>query len=311
LSTSTVLADDSSESLAPRRMAAAASGISLQSNNSDLSNTFLAATPHESLGGYFIDSSEKVLRSFNTWSFKREQPSDQNLMRQFIGEAIAREAPVPFVLYWGKGPRCGIADPDVQCLDYLARLGERVRAVHTPGAALTLIFTDTHAALNGHEATCIQRYFSAIAAEALRRRFEAVWLAELVARAQPATLREASQERICEETIRSLSISALKWFRGEGTPEEGAQKYYRANMIERKVVEQAFSRSVFITFNSSKLRNLFPTRLPVFYMYSLRRGVSVKPWFLPRGHTAQIPCHCVDSAATANPPESVPGGTTR
>ena len=39
--------------------------------------------------------------------------------------------------------------------------------------------------------------------------------------------------------------------------------------------------SIFITFNGSEFRCLFPERLPIFYMYSLRRGVSVKPWFLP------------------------------
>ena len=26
---------------------------------------------------------------------------------------------------------------------------------------------------------------------------------------------------------------------------------------------------------------LFPDTMPIFYMYSLKRGVAVKPWFLP------------------------------
>ena len=39
--------------------------------------------------------------------------------------------------------------------------------------------------------------------------------------------------------------------------------------------------------NGSELRSLFPERLPVFYMYSLRRGTCVKPWFLP---AQAIPC---------------------
>src|SRR5258708_39909523 len=53
----------------------------------------------------------KVLRSFDTWAFKREQPADPHLMLQFISEAIALDAPVPFVLYWGKGPRCNLGTP--------------------------------------------------------------------------------------------------------------------------------------------------------------------------------------------------------
>ena len=34
-------------------------------------------------------SAAKVLRSFNTWAFKREQPADPHLMLQFVSEAIA------------------------------------------------------------------------------------------------------------------------------------------------------------------------------------------------------------------------------
>src|SRR5262245_56733260 len=53
-------------------------------------------------------SPEKVLQSFNTRAFKREQPSDPDLMRQIISESMAAGKPVPFLLYWGKGPRSGL-----------------------------------------------------------------------------------------------------------------------------------------------------------------------------------------------------------
>src|SRR5580704_19243951 len=92
---------------------------------------------------------EKVLRSFNTWAFKREQPSNPQLMLRFITEAIAAQEPLQFVLYWGKGPRHEVGLPEIQCLDFLDAMTSRVRAVYTLGAALTLILTDTHAELNG------------------------------------------------------------------------------------------------------------------------------------------------------------------
>jgi L-tyrosine isonitrile synthase len=63
--------------------------------------------------------------------------------------------------------------------------------------------------------------------------------------------------------------------------QEGAVTYLRMNLIEQRVVERAFPRSIFVTFNGSEMRALFPRQLPIFYMYSLRRGISVKPWFLP------------------------------
>src|SRR6266542_6152940 len=92
----------------------------------------------------------KVLRAFNTWAFKREQPADPHLLLQIVSDSIALGTPISFVLYWGKGPRCRIAQPDIDCLDYLAGLARRVKQAYQPGASITLIFTDTHAELNGH-----------------------------------------------------------------------------------------------------------------------------------------------------------------
>jgi hypothetical protein len=223
---------------------------------------------------------EKVLQAFNTWAFKREQPSDPELIREVIAEAMTRGEPLPFVLYWGKGPRCQLDEPDITCLDYLAALARRVKEAYEPGAAIKLICTDTHARLNGHHEQGIKDYFAAVIESAHGRGFGNCLLSELVQTAEAAGV-DADPEEVSIETLQRLGVSAAKWYRGEATPEEAARKYFKMNMIERRAVELAFPRSIFVTFNGSELRCLFPQHLPIFYMYSLRRGVSVKPWFLP------------------------------
>lgn len=224
---------------------------------------------------------EKVMQAFNTWAFKREQPDDPVLMLDIIADAIAGGAPVPFVLYWGKGPRSRLDQPDVTCLDYLAGLGRRVREIYAPGAAIKLIFTDTHAQLNGHAPHVIREYFTAVDASARERGFGSCWLGDLVRLAEAAGAADQTDDDVAPETLRKLGICAAKWYRGDGTPEQGALEYYRMNMIEKRAVQLACPRSIFVTFNGSEFRCLFPDALPIFYMYSLRRGVSVKPWFLP------------------------------
>jgi hypothetical protein len=226
-------------------------------------------------------SAEKILRSFNTWAFKREQPSDPQLMVQIIADAVATQAPIPFVLYWGKGPRHEAAAPEAQCLDFLAALASRVRAAYAPGVAMTLILTDTHAELNGHRRQDIECYFDEIRFAAEQRGFDTCWLGQLVKAAGNTGIAAPLDEAVTAETLSSLVASAEKWYRGGGTPQEGALTYLRMNLIEQRVVERAFPGAIFVTFNGSELRNLFPTQLPIFYMYSLRRGVAVKPWFLP------------------------------
>jgi len=116
-------------------------------------------------------SAEKVLQAFNTWAFKREQPDNPQLMLEIIAHAIQRAEPVPFVLYWGKGPRCRLDEPDTTCLDYLAALARRVEGVYPRGAAITLIFTDTHAELNGHSQQSAREYFAAVETGAHTRGF--------------------------------------------------------------------------------------------------------------------------------------------
>jgi hypothetical protein len=225
---------------------------------------------------------EKILQAFNTWAFKREQPDNPPRMVQVIAEATRSGKPVPFVLYWGKGPRNWLGEHDTACLDYLAALARRVRDVYEPGASFKLILTDTHAVLNGHSSQNIERYFNAVEAAARERGFEACWLGELVFAVEAADAVEASaDEPVSKQTLEKLGLCAAKWFRGEGTPEEGAARYYQMNMVEKQAVQFAFPSSIFVTFNGSEYRCLFPERMPIFYMYSLKRGFSVKPWFLP------------------------------
>jgi len=238
---------------------------------------------------------EKVLQSFNTWHFKREQPADPHLMLQIISEAIGRREPVPFVLYWGKGPRCTLGEPDTECLDFLAALADRVRDAYEPGAAIKLIFTDTHAELNGHAQQSIRKYFAEVEAGARQRGFDACRLGQLIRASEAVAANDLDDEDVPQDTLQRLSAGARKWYHGAGTAEQGALIYYRMNMVERRAVEIAFPRSIFVTFNGSKFRGLFPKHLPIFFMYSLRRGVSVKPWFLPVDATPcdDSACHCV------------------
>lgn len=233
---------------------------------------------------------EKVVSAFNTWAFKREQPSSHPALLQTVTDAIARGAPVSFVLYWGKGLRCFAGDPERQGLDFLTRLTERIRDVYAGGAAITLILTDTHAQLNGHSSTCIDQYFEQIGAWAQASGFAHCRLTRLVADNES---RIGEIDDICPDTLSKLHACAAKWYRGDGTVEEGAREYYRMNMIEKRSVELSFPEAIFITYNSSEFRHLFPDNLPIFYMYSVKRGVAVKPWFIQAEVSACATPECV------------------
>lgn len=226
-------------------------------------------------------SAEALVQSFNSWAFKREQPDELGRLKRLAAMAIENETPLAFVLFWGRGPRVDVAAPERQCLDFLASLARRVRSMHAPGAELTLICTDTHAELNGHSRLSTRRYFAQVERAAGEHGFRTCFLSDLVAWAEERIDAARALERPAPELLRDLTASAGKWYGGGRPPEEGARLYYRANMIEKQAVEAAFPDAIFVTFNGSNLRPLFPDRMPIFYMYSVRRGVAVKPWFMP------------------------------
>jgi L-tyrosine isonitrile synthase len=223
---------------------------------------------------------EAIVQAFNSWAFKREQPDSAEKLKRLALLAIEQAAPLGFVLYWGRGPRADVAAPERRCLEYLTALIRRVETRHAPGAEVTLICTDTHARLNGYGALSTQHYFAQVTAEAGLHGFKTCFLSDLVRWAEDRIDETRALEPPPQDTLAGLAASAAKWYRGDGSVEEGARRYYSANMIERQAVEAAFPRAVFVTFNGSDLRPLFPENMPVFYMYSLRRGMAVKPWFM-------------------------------
>jgi L-tyrosine isonitrile synthase len=267
------------------------------------------ASPAKRAGGWTrAVTPEQILRSFGTRAFKREKPGDPELMLRFIAQAHACKAPISFVQYWGKGLRPKLAAPEFTCLDYLDSMMSRIVEIYEPGVDFTLVFTDTHAALNGHSQASIHSYFEDLILAARRHRFKTCLLSSLVNTAglQPD---EAPERQLPPaDLLVELRASAAKWFKGEGSPDDGAIRYFQANMVERKVMECAFSRSIFITFNGSQFRILFPDGLPIFYMFSLHHGISDKPWFLPPDYTGPKPRLNEQSSAPFRPTSESRGG---
>jgi hypothetical protein len=221
---------------------------------------------------------ERILSAFNVRAFRREPPGDEPLMLQFIGRAIDFNEPVSFVMYWGKGPRATMAKPDRDCIAFVDAMLGRVREVYAQGARLKLLFTDTHALLNGHAAGSVRGYFAEIGHYVRERGIDTCLLGDVL---RTSGLAQANAEdEMPPDLGERLIASARKWYFGDRTVEEGALQYYRANMLERRAVEAVYPHSIMITFNTSALRTLLPLGLPVFYMYSMRRGLSVKPWFV-------------------------------
>lgn len=222
-------------------------------------------------------TTERILKSFNTWAFKREQPTEPEMLAQVVANTVLNARPLAFVLYWGKGPRAHVAAPDLTCLDFLASMRQRITAAYGPGARFHLCQTDTHARLNGHSEESITSYFDDVTVAARARGMATHRLSRLTEGLTPLPLADATPD---PGILDSLERCATRWYRGAGGAREGARTYLAMNHVESSAIAAHFPASVFITFNGRSYRKLFPASLPVFYMYSLKRGTAVKPWFM-------------------------------
>ena len=221
---------------------------------------------------------EIVLKAFNTWAFKREQPDNPDLLLRCIRSACAALAPITFVLYWGRGPRTLAAGSERECLVFLEKLGEGIRRCYAPGTLVRLIFTDTHAALNGFDARETKAYFQSVGEEVrLRRGFDIVYLSEIIRRLEGSV--QVRPIFANDRLLSALNASAGRWYHGPGGQGSGSLRYLAQNALEKAVVAREFPHAIFLTFNSSLYRPLLPDAMPIFYAYSLRKGCSVKPWF--------------------------------
>lgn len=219
----------------------------------------------------------EILRNFNTWAFKREQPSEPEMLAATIASRVAADLPVSFVLYWGKGPRAQIAAPDLACLDFLNTMGSRIGQAYDNGAEFHLCLTDTHARLNGHAEAAIASYYAGIKTAAAARNMKTCHLSELVKDEAPEIACDNDRE---SPMLTALEQCATRWFRGDGKASDGARTYLAMNRVESRAVATNYPDSIFLSFNGRAFRDLFPATMPVFYMYSIRRGTAVKPWFM-------------------------------
>lgn len=224
---------------------------------------------------------DTILAAFNTWAYKREQPDSREKLLATVNHLVDRQQPLSFVMYWGKGPRAKAGKHEASCLEFLSSMQERVEQVYAPGVDFTLVFTDTHADLNGHTAAAAEDYFGSVEALPQAGRYSFARLTDVVRKAPPLLrASEAQDASIDPVMLRTLLNTAAKWYSGPGTVEDGARRYYQANMVERRAIEFAYPHAIFVSFNGRESRPLFPDSLPIFYMYSLRKGFSVKPWFI-------------------------------
>lgn len=218
---------------------------------------------------------KEIIRGFNTWKFKREQPNTEEKLFNNILNQITNKKPIRFIMYWGKGEKNIANESDILALEYLKELFKPIKE----GIKIIFIFTDTHAELNGYSKNEIKKYYDSVDTLIKKYDIDSLYLSKLVEYNEKDLLDKVDDLEIDSDLLEILENSSRKHNKRLSDHNLSAKLYYLQNQIEKKTLEENFSNSIFLTYNGSSMDSIFPTKLPIFYMYSIKRGTSTKPWF--------------------------------
>ena len=216
---------------------------------------------------------QSIFDSFKTRKFKREQPSDENLFFEVICQSVKKNEPIKFVTYWWKGERNEMWEHETQALEFLHSMFENINQKYTHKTKLSIIYTDTHARINGFNGEEIELYERSLRNATEKYGYNVLLMSDIL------KLEKYSEIDIESDFLDTLVVSASKHYKWNENIETIAKWYYQQNQNEKKQVAKMFENHIFLTYNGRSMNQLFPEKMPIFYMYSTKRGNSEKPWF--------------------------------
>lgn len=226
---------------------------------------------------------EKVYRVITKRKFNRGKPLNSEEIRIRITQSIQRSKSIPFIAFWGVGPKNMHDVHDEKTCAFFQAIHKEVQEIYTPGIEYTFIFADKHGIHNGYEGVDIQSYIESM--KELFRFYDYRWVIlsdywDCYNISIKKIERELSTKRsgwwdvvvnkeVMEKNALHCNITH--------SPREAAMSYYVMRNLEKSMLETEFPESIFHAFSDPKLANVLPN-MPTLYLYA-REGWSNAPWF--------------------------------
>lgn len=231
------------------------------------------------------ERAQETLKKLTARRYRRTATADGDAIVDLVQSAYLEGRPVQFLTYWGCGKRRDVAEVDTAALDRLQSFLADASLVEGSPMHLVLMLNSMHSTVNAFPEDHFRAYYSAIEAEAVRRGFEVVWQDDVwdelgldvnavIDRAGSGDFDDEWEDfEIREQLVRQ----AGKHFQG-GEAEAGARRYALTCLVEGPAFAEHYPDSIFITYNGPDMDACLPD-LPKLYLYSFKKGVTVKPWF--------------------------------
>ncbi len=257
----------------------------------------LADLPRNQLGKVHVANLRKLLSGekareiigrFNTQKIRRARSPDIDRIEDLVQGALLRRGAFEFAGYWGVGAREELGTADRFALERLRTIVEAVNdCAGYPMGSVRLILADLHGRSNEVKAEIIDRYLGAVGEEATRMGFETELLSSIWERygLDFDTVVGAINDPVFEERWASFPLRedfvrrAARHCDDTRRAEEVARRYHAVTHEDRQVLTRHLDGCIFFTYGEPEFRGIQP-ELPVVFWYSLKKGVSERPWFI-------------------------------
>jgi hypothetical protein len=230
---------------------------------------------------------------------------ENSLLEFFQANENAKE--VNIIKYWGAGDKSSADQNDLTALIHLLGFIRALEKKFQKSINLTLIFTDTHAILNGYPINDFKKYFKDIGRVLNYFNYDHIFMSEILSnylhennlknveelvQSIISTCRNRNLEIFYEDSgpIETLRRSAEKYslrYKNKGNFNKNAfenidqavDSYLTITALEKPVIEKRYENSLLLTYNSFLDGYLTLPGLPAIQIYSYRRGVISRPWF--------------------------------
>ncbi len=215
---------------------------------------------------------------------KREAARIAYSLRYFV----FHRKPVMFLMMWGVGTKQETGCWEEYALNQLSKMFREIKKRWQAGCSLKIIYADTHARINRVKEAAIEHYYASVmrlisnwdnGIQTEMIRLSALW-AEGGQGIQNVGAKRALNSILSKEQYEFIKRNAKLRYHGADY-EEGARRYVRARLRDNVILKARYSDHIFLTYNNPAVMGALQPNLPLLYVWSLRRGRSSSPWFMP------------------------------
>jgi hypothetical protein len=228
----------------------------------------------------------KVQMFFNDKNIFRYSPIIKNELIIKLRSKLLTKTKINFLMYWGVGTKSNMDTVDISAIKFQQQWLNELSSILELDYTITAIITDTHAVINNISTNTINIYKKKSYAVLTKLGYTPIYATTLLNKYNIDNIMDYINSYNIDNILENSSYKSIlrglerqsKAFSYIGNDDENHINYFKCNLIENSVIEEEYSKHIFITYSSPETKLLLPN-LPKIHVYVDKKRQIKRPWF--------------------------------